>query len=61
MPGFKTFAAATEALTKEDAPTVSQVFFLVHTLLSVACKSDGDDSPVARHLKGSQERIDLPF
>ena len=50
LPVLKPLADATEALTKEDSPTLSQVFVLCNSLVE-AFERKADDSATVRNLK----------
>ena len=52
-PVLSPLADATEILTKEDSPTLSQVFILLHQLITKNLAQTADDSPTARNLKAS--------
>ena len=51
IPVLRPFAQATEALTKEDTPTLGQVFVLLRSLVVQACRQSDEDSKVAANLK----------
>ena len=51
VPVLEPFAEATEVLTKEDTPTLSQVFILLYQLISVSLAVSDDDSSTAKQLK----------
>ena len=51
VPVLGDFAKATEALTKEDTPTLSQAPVLLHNLVMVSCEPCVGDSSVAKNLK----------
>ena len=46
-PVLAPFAKATEALTKEDIPTISGEPILLHQLINVACATSDADHPIA--------------
>ncbi len=51
LPVLKPMADATEVLTKEDSPTLSQVVVLLHVLINKSLKVTSSDSGVAHELK----------
>ena len=53
IPILQPFATATEALTKEDTPTLSQVYILLRQLVLHACSANEDDSALSRKLKAT--------
>ena len=49
---MKPFAIATEKLTSESSPTLSQVFIVIKMLITTACKpSDTDECPEIKKMK----------
>ena len=64
VPVLEPFADATEALTKENTPTLSGVFILLHTLVTAACKVYPEDTGAIKKLKniiceGLKKRFDV--
>ena len=51
VPVLKPFAAATEALTSENSPTLSQVFVLLKNLVMMACKVTDDENTSLKKVK----------
>ena len=55
-PVLKPFASATEGLTCESSPTLSQVNIMLYTLVNSACKPLPDDRPAAKNLKSTVKK-----
>lgn len=53
VPVLEPCAEATEILTKEDTPTLSQVYMLLHQLVGVSLARSDDDSSTASSLKAA--------
>lgn len=64
VPVLRPLKDATEALTKEEAPSLSQVYVILYSLVNQSLAASDDDSPVARNLKSKicdalKKRFDL--